>query len=109
LVHQEIQKRKATGALAKWIIDTNVAVHWLMVNGILEFLIRQFHLSQEFLDVYKNRYKESCDFVDRVLKLSNNNHTFLITELSVNELFSALRDEIRTIILFVDGIPILRW
>lgn len=95
--------------MAKWIIDTNVAVHWLMVNQILEFLTKHFHLSQEFSNVYKNRYSKSCDFVNKVLELPKNDDEFLITELSVNELFSGLRDEIRTVILFVNGVPISRW
>lgn len=80
-----------------------------MVNQILEFLIQHFRLSQEFSNVYKNRYSESCDFVNKVLELPQNDDEFLITELSVSELFSGLRDEVRTVILFVNGVPISRW
>lgn len=95
--------------MGKWIIDTNVVAHWLMADQILEFAVKHFHLSQEFSDVYKNRFRESCDFVNKVLELPANSPQFVIIELSINELFSALRDEIRTIILFVNGVPISRW
>ncbi len=95
--------------MVKWIIDTNIAVHWLIANQILEFLIKYFHLSQEFANVYKTRYMESCDFINKVLELPQEADEFLIAELSINELFSGLRDEIRTVILFKEGVPISRW
>jgi hypothetical protein len=95
--------------MVKWIIDTNVAVHWLMARQILEFLVKHFHLSQEFADVYESRYKESCDFINDILELPQKDNEFLIVELSINELLSGLRDEIRAVILFKEGVPISRW
>lgn len=95
--------------IQKWLIDTNVLVHWLMANNVMEFAIQEFHLGQEFLDVYRNRYKDSCDFIEKVLGLPKNNHQFFTTELSLTEVFSGIRDEIRSVMMFVKGIPISRW
>lgn len=95
--------------IQKWFIDTNVIVHWLMTQRIMEFAIQNFHLSQEFFDTYKNRYKDSFDFIEKVLGLSKHDHGFFVTELSLNEVFSGIRDEIRSIMMFVKGIPISRW
>lgn len=95
--------------MAKWIIDTNVAIHWLITNQILEFLIKYFSLSQEFASVYENRYKESCDFINKILELPQRDDEFIMIELSINELFSGLRDEIRAVALFKEGVPISRW
>lgn len=95
--------------IGKWIIDTNVVAHWLMANQIMEFATQKFRLGQEFTNVYSNRYKESLAFVSKVLELPKNNHRFVITELSLNELFPSIRDEIRSIMLFIRGVPISRW
>jgi len=93
----------------KWIIDTNILVHWLMVSQILEFSIKKFHLHSEFLETYKNRYEESISFINKILNITEVKHDFVIVELSLNELFSGVRDEVRSILLFVKGIPISRW
>lgn len=95
--------------MGKWIIDTNVVVHWLMVNQIMRLATQTFHLGPGFFDAYRNRYKQSFDFINKVLELPGNNQRFVITELSLNELFSGVRDEIRSMILFVKGVPISRW
>ncbi len=95
--------------MKKWGIDTNVLVHWLMANKVMEFASQEFHLGQEFFDVYKNRYKDSWEFIDKVLESPKNNHQFFATELSLNEVFSGIRDEIRSITMFKKGIPISRW
>lgn len=95
--------------IQKCIIDTNVIVYWLMTNKVMEFVTQEFHLAQEFGDVYRNRYKESCDFIDKALELPDNNQQFLVTELSLTEVFSGIRDEVRSIIMFTKGIPISRW
>jgi len=95
--------------IQKWLIDTNVLVHWLMTNKVMEFAAQEFHLGQEFTDVYRNRYKDSFDFIEKVLQLSKNDHEFFTADLSLNEVFSGIRDEIRSIIMFIKGIPISRW
>jgi predicted nucleic acid-binding protein len=80
-----------------------------MTNKVMEFMTQEFHLAQEFGDVYRNRYIESCEFVDKALELPSNNQQFLVTELSLTEAFSGIREEVRSIIMFTQGIPISRW
>ena len=93
----------------KWIVDTNILVHWLMASQIMQFSITQFRLATEFLDIYKNRYEKSINFVNKVLETPKGEHDFVVVELSLNELFSGVRDEVRTILLFIKGIPMSRW
>jgi len=93
----------------KWIIDTNLIVYWLVSSQILPFAITRFGLSEAFLATYKNRYEPSLSFVDKVLEAPKHEGRFSVVELSLNELFSGIRDEIRTIILFVKGVPMSRW
>ena len=98
-----------TDAKKKWIIDTNVVVHWLMANQITEFCTNKFGLSNEFLSTYKNRYQPSIDFINKVLEMSKGKYDFLMVELSLNEIFSGVRDEVRSILLFSKGVPLSRW
>lgn len=93
----------------KWIVDTNILVHWLMASQIMQFSITQFRLATEFLDIYKNRYEKSINFVNKVLETPKDEHDFVVVELSLNELFSGVKDEVRSILLFVKGVPISRW
>ena len=93
----------------KWIIDTNVIVHWLMQKQIMPFAVQHFHLANEFFETYSNRHRRSFDYINQVLGLSGENQQFLITELSLSELFLGIRDEIRCIMLFIGGVPIARW
>ena len=93
----------------KWIVDTNILVHWLMASQIMQFSITQFRLATEFLDIYKNRYEKSINFVNEVLETPKDEHDFVVVELSLNELFSGVKDEVRSILLFVKGVPISRW
>jgi predicted nucleic acid-binding protein len=95
--------------MKKWIIDTNIICHWLMTNKVLMPLISYFGLSPEFHTVYKNRFNESCDLLTKIQTLKKGEHNFYVDELSYGELFSALRNEIRTIVLFVSGVPLSKW
>jgi predicted nucleic acid-binding protein len=80
-----------------------------MTNKVLMPLIVNFSLSQEFHDVYKKRFIESCELLDKIQTIKKSDHKFLIEELSIGELFSAVRNEVRTIVLFVSGVPMSRW
>ncbi len=95
--------------MAKWLIDTNILCHWIMSNYVLQPLIETFKLSDEFLAVYKNRYCDSCDFLEEIKKQTQDKHLFYVDELSISELFSAIRNEVRAIVLFVDGVPLAKW
>lgn len=92
-----------------WTIDTNIIVQWLMLKQIMPFAIKKFNLTQEFLATYESRYYSSIGFINRVLELPEKEQQFFVIEISLNELFSGIRDEIRTIMLFVKGVPISRW
>jgi hypothetical protein len=95
--------------MAKWFIDTNILCHWIMSNYVLQPLVEHFKLSNEFLAVYKNRYCDSCELLEEIRKQPEDTHLFCIDELSMSELFSAIRNEVRAIVLFVDGVPISKW
>ena len=95
--------------MAKWFIDTNILCHWIMSNYVLQPLVEHFKLSNEFLAVYKNRYCDSCDFIEELKKQAQDKHLFCIDELSMSELFSAIRNEVRAIVLFVSGVPMAKW
>ena len=95
--------------IKKWIIDTNILVHWLIAQEILKHCINEFHLPQEFLNVYQNRFEKSIAFLNNVLETQKEKHLFFIVELSLSELFSGVRDEVRSILYFTHGIPISRW
>jgi predicted nucleic acid-binding protein len=86
--------------------------HWVLGSGgVLEFLIGKFELIEKFSEIYSGRYKDSISFIDEIINQRNNGNKaeFYISYLATNELFSALRDELRSIILFNNGIPISRW
>ena len=91
------------------MIDTNVLVHWLMATNIMESVAGEFDLGEELVRVYRKRYEPSCSFVDKVLQSRGSGREFVVTELSLNETFSGIRDEVRSVILFVKGVPISRW
>lgn len=80
-------------------------------GGVLDLFCDRFGLSEEFRDVYLARYSPSISFIDAVLSQQNASPTcdFYVSYLVLNEIFSAIRDELRTIILFKNGLPISRW
>ena len=95
--------------IKKWIIDTNILVHWLIAQEILKHCIDEFHLPKEFLTVYQDRFEKSITFLNNALETPKEKHLFFIVELSLSELFSGVRDEVRSILYFTHGIPISRW
>lgn len=92
-------------------IDTNVIANWIMAEGgVLKLLVQRYNLNKEFEDIYIDRYSDSLDFVKKILEDDESGKKeFLITNLCLKELFSAIRDELRSIVLFKKGIPISRW
>jgi hypothetical protein len=95
-----------------WFIDANILVHWVLGKGdVLSFLIDKFHLTHEFFDVYSKRYEDSISFIEELIKSGSQKESdeFYISHLAINELFSGLKDELRSILLFKNGVPISRW
>jgi len=44
-------------SLKSLVIDTNITVHWLMSEKIIDYLIKEFNLTKEFANVYRRRYE----------------------------------------------------
>ncbi len=95
-----------------WFIDANILAHWVLGKGdVLSFLIEKFHLTNEFFDVYSKRYEDSINFIEELIKSGSQekSNEFYISHLAINELFSGLKDELRSILLFKNGVPISKW
>ena len=93
-----------------WILDSNVLVYWIMGKYILKWLIVEyFKLSEDLVNTYLKRYEDSITFVDEALKQKKKDHRFYVVDLSLNEIFSGVKDEVKSIILFKNGYPISRW
>lgn len=95
-----------------WFIDANILAHWVLGKGdVLYFLIDNFHLTNEFFDVYLKRYEDSISFIEELIKSGSQEESdeFYISHLAINELFSGIKDELRSILLFKKGVPISRW
>jgi len=95
-----------------WFIDANILAHWVLGKGdVLVFLIDKFHLTNEFFDIYSKRYEDSICFIEELIKSGRQEESdeFYVSHLAINELFSGLKDELRSILLFKNGVPISRW
>lgn len=95
-----------------WFLDANILAHWILGKGeVLNFLVNKYHLTNEFFDVYLKRYEEPINLIEEIIRLENKNeeNVFIVSHLAINELFSALKDELRSILLFKNGVPISRW
>jgi len=96
----------------RWYIDTNVLAHWVLGHGgVLQLLCHQFSLPDQFFELYKSRYEPSLSFINTIIDKKNQgiHDDFFVSHLAINELFSAIRDEMRSIILFNKGCPISMW
>jgi len=96
----------------RWCIDTNTLVPWLMRDsGVLDLLIKKYAIPKDFRDIYINRHKHSIDFIERIIDLKSRGFSdeFYFSYLAMNEVYSAVRDEIRSILLFKNGTPLSRW
>ena len=80
-------------------------------SGVLTLFCDRYGLSEEFREVYLTRYSPSISLIDEIVSQRHGNPAcaYYISYLALNELFSAIRDELRTIILFKNGLPISRW
>lgn len=80
-------------------------------GGVLDILCNGYHLTTEFRDVYTSHYTESISFIDEIIReeIPESEHEFYVSSLAINELFYAVKDELRSIILFNKGMPISRW
>jgi predicted nucleic acid-binding protein len=96
----------------RWCIDTNTLVPWLITDsGVLDLLIKKYGIPSDFRDIYLHRHKHSVDFIQRIIDLKSKGFSdeFYFSYLAMNEVYSAVRDEIRSILLFKNGTPLSRW
>ena len=96
----------------RWCIDTNTLVPWLITDSrVLDLLIKKSGIPSDFRDIYLNRHKHSIDFIQKIidLKSEGSSDEFYFSYLAMNEVYSAVRDEIRSILLFKNGTPLSRW
>ena len=97
---------------SRWCIDTNTLVPWLITeSGVLALLIKKYQIPSDFRDIYLNRHKPSIDFIQGIIDLKSKGvpDEFYFSYLAMNEVYSAVRDEIRSILLFRNGTPLSRW
>lgn len=80
-------------------------------GGVLPYLCQQFSLHQDFIEVYRARYQTSTVFLEEIhaQRAHGLSDEIYVSTLATNELFSAIRDEVRSILFFKNGIPISRW
>jgi len=96
----------------RWYIDTNVIAHWVLgKGGVLQLLCNQSSLPDKFFEIYSSRYEPSLTFINTIIDKKSQRITdnFFVSHLAINELFSAIRDEMRSILLFNKGCPISMW
>ena len=84
-----------------WFTDANIIAHWTLGSGgLLEYLVKRFKLTEEFLEVYKRKYKDSLSFINEIIRQKENGlkDEFFISYLAGNELFSAVRQVVPHIV-----------
>jgi len=76
-------------------------LNWLIVD--------YFNLSQDLVSTYLKRYEDSINIIERSLKQKKKLHRFYIVDLTLNEIFSGIKNEVKSVILFKEGYPLSRW
>lgn len=94
-----------------WFIDSNVVAHWALANGgVLSRIAEMFELDPGFIGNYEMRYSDSSHFIDEILTMSRQiTDELFISSLALNELLAAVRDELRSVMLFLEGVPLSKW
>ncbi|QYZ80055.1 hypothetical protein E2N92_11775 [Methanofollis formosanus] len=95
-----------------WFLDTNVFAHWVLGEGkVLRYLCDDLDLHDEFFQIYQKRYHNSITFIEKIFEKRQEglSDEFYVSSLATNELFAAIRDEVRSILFFKNGVPISRW
>lgn len=97
-----------------WFIDTSVLANWIISkSGSTEYLFNALGIGFEHISNYNNKHKDSIDFINKIINLNENDPSYhdeyYITYLTIDELFSSVKDEINSIMLFKEGEPISRW
>jgi predicted nucleic acid-binding protein len=97
-----------------WFIDTNVVASWIIAEStLLEKLSKYYKFPDGYRELYRQKYQSEVELINSITSMDKTQmpetNEFYISFLSTNELFSAIRDEIVSLILFNNGEPISRW
>lgn len=107
---EEVQEEPQVSSLPDFLIDSNIIAQWVLPKYIFSTVSKLFGLPDEIISPYQNRYSNSIQFIDRVLERSSDDEKFFYTfDFNLLETVKALKDEIRTLQLFNNGVPISKW
>ena len=80
-----------------------------MGKHVLDYIVRSRRLSPEFKEVYRNRYQNPLNLVDYIISNPSIGTRVSVVEFSLAEVFSAIRDESRSVLMLINGVPLSRW
>ena len=97
-----------------WFLDTNILASWTIIESrLLETLSSRYSYPSEYQTLYYNKFLPDVTFVNALLNpgietFARDNEVY-VSFLATNELFSAIRDEVLSLKLFHQGVPVSRW
>ncbi len=83
--------------------------YWCISKYILRDIVKELGLTKEFVKTYAERYSSSINLLDSIIKSSFNDKEFYVFDFSFYETLKAIKDEIKTLYLFKNGVPISKW
>jgi phosphopantetheine adenylyltransferase len=93
-----------------WALDSNVIAYWIIGKKILPYLVNEYLKMPDYLiKTYERRYINSIKLVDWYLSGKIKEIKFCTYELNMWEIINSVKDEIKTLFLFVKGHPLSRW
>ncbi len=108
MLKKKFKKISSKNKKLKIFVDYNVIVYWLMAEGgIFDFFVKKFSLSEEFKKVFISRYEPSISFLNKISK--SKNCELFFSSLVLNEIFSSIKSEVISLLLFKEGVPISKW
>lgn len=90
--------------MTKSFIDTNIMVHWMILNKLKD---ERPNMS-EFLKEFK-KIKPSFELIEIVKQNTIENQFYFTSSLSTSEIFYAILDEYRCRKMHLDGVPLSSW
>lgn len=96
--------------LTAFLIDSNIIAQWVLSNHTLDIVSKSLDIPEEMAVAYKKRYMNSIEFIDKILQSEpSKEREFLTYDFNLFEVVKALKDEIRTMHLFKNGVPLAKW
>lgn len=94
------------------MLDSNVLAYWIVNNHILPWLVKEhLNLPESLINVYEKRYKDSVELIEFILsrKKKKSKINFCTYDINISEVINAVKEEVKTVFLFVEGHPLSRW